>query len=199
MLVVSEEVVSLDERRLLLRHREGDPAAFGELVSLYRSSVFGYLVRSGVPRGHQEDLFQEIFLRVHKSAGQYQSDRALKPWLFAIVTNVVRSHYRKLRVRQLISADPQAVDEAQSALPSSEELSQAQQTARWLEQALKKLPLKHREVIILCAVEKMSPQDAAKALGANLSTVKTNLRRARIDLAKQLQKRDRAASREQSR
>ncbi len=195
----ANQVVSLDERRLLQRHQKGDSDAFGELVSLYRRSVYGYLVRCGVPSAHQEDLFQEIFLRVHHAAARYQPERALKPWLFTIVANVVRTHFRRAKVRRLVRADPSALETAPSAQPSGEELTQAQQTARWLEGALQKLPIVQREALILCALEKMSIQDAATALNTNPNTLKTNLRRARISLADQLRRKNKAEAKESQR
>ncbi|MCZ6726116.1 MAG: hypothetical protein O7A98_02030, partial [Acidobacteria bacterium] len=54
----------VDERRLLLDHREGDDAAFAKLVAAYRAPVYGHLCRCGVPEPERDDLFQEIFLRL---------------------------------------------------------------------------------------------------------------------------------------
>jgi len=79
-----------DERRLLLLHRDGDPGAFVRLVAKYRRPVFSYLVRCGVPVADRDDLFQEVFLRVHAAAAQYQDHRPLHPWLFTVVANAVR-------------------------------------------------------------------------------------------------------------
>ena len=73
--------VPLDETSLLPRHRQGDQYAFPELLECYRSPVYGYLVRCGIGASARDDLFQEIFAKIHRAAASYQSDRPLKPWL----------------------------------------------------------------------------------------------------------------------
>ncbi len=163
-----EPLISLDERKILRRYQGGESAAFEELVLLYRRSVYGYLVRCGVPAHQQEACFQEIFLRVHQTSGSYQGHTAIKPWLFTIVTRVVRAQLRKHRVQKLLRSSKT------SAIP---------QTSTWLEQALGALPLPQREAIALCALEKMSLPDAAVALNTQASALKVNLRKAKLRLA----------------
>ena len=91
-----------DERELLLRHRDGDPSAFPRLVARYRAPVYSYLVRCGVRESDRDDVFQDIFIKVHRAAAQFQSERPLHPWLFTIVANTVRTHHRKQRVKELV-------------------------------------------------------------------------------------------------
>ncbi len=79
------------EEDFLLLHRNGDPDAFANLVAEYRAAVFSYLVRCGVSPQDRDDLFQEIFIRLHGAAGRFDADRPLQPWLFTIVANLVRT------------------------------------------------------------------------------------------------------------
>ena len=60
--------VNIDERRLLPMHSEGYAGAFRELVERYRAPVYGYLVRCGVAPAMRDDLFQDIFMRIHTAA-----------------------------------------------------------------------------------------------------------------------------------
>jgi DNA-directed RNA polymerase specialized sigma24 family protein len=83
-------------------HRDGDAQAFAELVARYRRPVYGYLVRCGVEPAARDDLFQEVFAAIHRGAATYHAERRVKPWVFAIAANVVRSHYRKARGRALL-------------------------------------------------------------------------------------------------
>ncbi len=167
----------LDERSVLQRYKMGDSAAFGELVLLYRRNVYGYLVRCGVPERHQEACFREIFLQVHQASGDYPPESALKPWLFAIVIRVVRAQLRSDRVTALLRAGD---------LPSpgaTSNSSSASQTASWLQQSLRALPLAQREATALCALEKMSLQDAAFALNIQVSALRAQLRKGKLRLA----------------
>ncbi len=190
---VLDEVVHLEERQLLLRHRQGDATAFAELVQLYRSAIYGYLVRCGVPEGERDDLFQEIFLRVHRSAMRYEASRPLHPWIFTIVANTVRNYWRSQRVRELVSGEPpiEVVEEA----PLGSKVAENRQTIAFLERRIAELPTAQREVLLLVSLEGLSLKDASAALATPLNTVKTRLHRARIALARALGARDAAEGR----
>ena len=190
------KVVALDERRLLPRHCGGDISAFGELVAAYRAPVFGYLVRCGIGADVQDDLFQEIFIKIHNAARSYQPDKPLKPWVFTVVANTVRSHYRKLRVRQLVQQGD-APDRASND-PSSQDLVEAHETATWMDRLLATLPFSQREVVALSCIEKLDHKEVSAALGMPVATVKTHLHRARATIAKALARRNRRAGREVS-
>jgi RNA polymerase sigma-70 factor (ECF subfamily) len=189
-------VVALDERRLLPRHCEGDGTAFSELVAAYRAPVYGYLVRCGIGPDARDDLFQEIFIKLHVAAHSYHPDKPLKPWVFTIVANTVRSHYRKLRVRQLVHQNDKP--ERPSPEPSSHDVVEALETAAWMNRVLATLPFSQREVVALSCVEKLDHKEVGAALGMPVATVKTHLHRARATLAKALARRNRRAGREVS-
>lgn len=191
------KVVALDERRLLVRHQQGDAEAFPQLVAQYRRPVYGYLVRCGIESTARDDLFQEVFLKIHAAAASYQPDRPLKPWIFTVVANTVRSHYRKLRVRQLVFLDGGTSDPP-APTPSGEATALAHETAIWMQQALEDLPFTQREVVALCCIESMEQKDVAKVLDMPVATVKTHLHRARAALARKLARRNAQSHREVS-
>lgn len=178
-----------EEAGLLLRHLEGDEEAFAELVARYRAPVFSYLVRCGVAPDDRDDLFQDIFIRVHRAAATYDVGRPLHPWLFTIVANTVRNHLRRQRVRSLVGSVEESV-EPTAGDPGAERVAEARQTMAWLEGQIGRLPLARREVLILASVENLPLQQIAGVLGLPLGTVKTHLRRARLALAEALARRN---------
>ncbi len=179
------KAAAADERQLLLRHREGDREAFTALVAEYRSPVYSYLSRCGVDPEDRDDLFQEIFIKIHRAAASYQAHRPAHPWIFTIVANTVRSHLRKRRVRQLVFADsrqPGSPDVTDPS-PDGERQTAARQTVALVEREIGRLRRVQREVVLLACVEKLALKDVAEALGLPVNTVKTHLRRARLALA----------------
>jgi RNA polymerase sigma-70 factor (ECF subfamily) len=176
------------EAELLAGHLRGEPQAFAGLVAAYRAPVYGYLVRCGVAEDDRDDLFQEIFIRVHRAAPRYDPGRPLHPWLFTIVANAVRNHHRQSRVRRIVfdaAARPESVDPA----PDGEARVQARQTRRWLEAQIGRLPLVQREVLILTCVERLPQKQVSEILDIPVNTLKTHLRRARLALMKKLARR----------
>lgn len=197
--MASDETVApapAPERQLLGRHAAGDNEAFPELMALYRSQIFSYIVRCGVAPSHRDDVFQEVFLTVHRNGKCYDATRPLEPWLFTITANTVRSYFRKQQVRAIVEHDTDRADS--STTYSAADDTVAQETARWVEAEIAKLPLAQREVLTLCCMRDVSQSDVAEILQIPLNTVKTHLSRGRAALAKALVRRNRTIQREAS-
>jgi RNA polymerase sigma-70 factor, ECF subfamily len=195
------DVVPLSDRVLLERHGRGDPQAFAELVRMYEGPVYGYLARLGVPATERDDLFQEVFCKVHRFAARSLPDGAVKPWLFAIAVNAARDSFRRAKVRSIVRLDESAgselADETRHAAPDT--AAEARETAALLDREMAKCSLDEREVLLLVCVEGMSLEETARAVDAPVNTVKTRLRRARLALAEALRRRQLAVQREGSR
>jgi len=183
--------MSDDGRSLLLRHREGDQSAFPCLLQKYRKQVFSYLIRTGVPESFRDDLFQEIFLKVHKHAFSYNEKKLFEPWLFTVVANTARSHFRSHARKEQRTSE---YTDSPALTPSSQSTQEARETEHWLEEQISLLPLAQREVIILCCAQDMLQSHAAKALGIPLNTLKTRLRRAKATLGEALESREKIDS-----
>jgi RNA polymerase sigma-70 factor (ECF subfamily) len=197
----ASNVVALSDRVLLERHLRGDRAAFGELMRIYSSSVYGYLARAGVAANERDDLFQEVFVKVHRALSRGLPDGPVRPWLFAIAVNTARDSFRKARVRSIVRVEERAGDDVadEQRNPRPDRTAEARETAALIEVEIEKLPIDQREVLILCVVEAMSLEDAAAAIGAPVNTVKTRLRRARLSIAEALERRRKIVEREGSR
>jgi RNA polymerase sigma factor (sigma-70 family) len=182
---------------LIAQHLAGDPLAFGELMDLLGPPLFGYLLRSGLPRPEAEDLYQETFLRLHRSARRYDATRSARVWAFAIARNLVRSHFRKRKVRRIMTglwrrapgSDPHAgpleIEAVDPAAGAEQIVGDRQQLAR-VSAALGDLPEGPRQALILCRLQGLSLEETAEVLGAPVATVKTWIRRGRLRLAEAL-------------
>ena len=190
---IESGVVDLEERNWLPRHSRGDRQAFGQLMSAYRGFVLTFLWRYGIGRSDRDDLFQEVFLRIHQAASRYQPSQPLRPWIFTIVLNTVRNHrrdqFRKSRfLTQLFSVTKHRnlTDQYQGA----DHMLEQQSTVRWLESRIKDLPDRQRETLVLSTMKCLRMKDIARVMGLPENTVKTHLRRARLALAEDLGRRE---------
>jgi RNA polymerase sigma-70 factor (ECF subfamily) len=184
------EVARDDGGRLLAAHGNGDGEAFSKLIQKYRRPVYGYLFHCGVPEPDRDDLFQEIFVRVHERARSYDPSRPLHPWLFTVVANAVRTYFRKQSRRLYFFSGPPS-EEVKDGAPDGEALLSERETADWLERAIQALPLSQREVLVLATLENLPLNDIASILELPLNTVKTQLRRARLRLVESYERRTR--------
>jgi len=183
------EGLESDERTWLMRHGQGDTRAFPALLDAYGPRVYGYLVRCGVAEADRDDVCQTVFLKIHSAAANYDSSRPLAPWVFTIVVNTVRDHFRSCSVR-LAPVTNDGLPEVSDPNPGPEHIAAARETITWLEQALLVLPLTQREILVLSTIVGLRQQEIAQSLNLPLNTVKTHLRRARLKLADAMEERE---------
>lgn len=178
-----EEQRDADAMRRLL---DGDESAFDELVRRYTSPIFSLSYRMLGSSEAAEDAVQEIFTKVYRAVGQYDSSKRFFPWLYTIALNYLRSQLRSKKTRMHNRA--LEFDEELSAPGSRDDLPEDQTMRReveeQLQQALQKLKPVYREVFLLRQMEELSVKETARILEIPENTVKTNFRRARGELRK---------------
>ncbi len=176
-------------RTLLERHRAGEREAFVELMTMFSSPVYGYLTRTGVRASERDDLFQEVFCKVHRASQKKMPAGPVKPWILRIAVNTARDHFRRAKVRSVVKLDADA-GEAERPAPGADAELAARETARFLEEAIQRLPIAQREALLLASVAELGVKGAAEVLEVPRETVKTRLRRARATLALAMQRRE---------
>ena len=184
------------DKSLIDAHRQGDPAAFGELVRRYGNSVLGYLTRMSGNREQAEDLFQETFKRVHEKAHTFRGPQ-FKGWLFKIATRVALDGMRQGKRAKAISLNQQldcdnpdsgqlgTVALADNSCNPSEQALKAEQTEQ-VRQAIGSLPSKQRATLVMAYYQQLSYPEVAEVLGCSVGTVKTQMFRALKTLAHKL-------------
>ena len=186
-----------DDDQLIARHLRGDAEAFGELVRRYGPLIWGLTARYGLRREERDDVFQEVFLRLHRGASTYRGGRPLRPWLLAIAVNTTRSYLTRDRSREALAERPEERRVAPD--PDGRQLAEAAETLDFLSEELDRLPLARREVVLLCAVHRLEMADVSAILDLPLGTVKTHLRKGRLALARALERRQASEKREVAR
>jgi RNA polymerase sigma factor (sigma-70 family) len=165
---------------LLLRRRR--PGAFDEVFRRYRDRIWRFLVNLTRQPDRAEDLFQETWLAAARNAHRLSEDTDLGPWLFTIARNKHRNGLRFLandqRKRQGLAAVPPA------ATASPDEATDARRAAARVASGLARLPVAHREVLLLSVQEGMETREIAAVLGLREEAVRKRLSRARAELAR---------------
>lgn len=169
----------------MARLRMGDSAAFDEAYELYRARLFTFLLRLTGRRDVAEDLLQETWLRLARTAQRLRPDTQLLAWLFTVGRNLYVSQRRRLIVdidrRRRLALDMPCAPETPFDRRSRRESTEA------LERALQALPARHREVLLLVGVEGLTPTEAASILSLRPDTLRQRLARARKRLREQLE------------
>jgi len=176
-----------DEHEVVASLKAGSPEAFDRVYQVHRARLFSFLVRMTGRRDLAEDLFQETWMRLASRAHSLADDTRLLPWLFTVARNLYRSHLRwtALDSRRL---DQLSLEPAGSSTVATPYHAAAEsETRRRLETAIASLSPPYREVILLVAVERLRPTEAADILGLKPEALRQRLARARALLAAALE------------
>ena len=176
-----------DDAELLRAYVAGDSHAFAQLYDRYDQACFQFIRRMLRGGDAAEDLHQETWLAVAKSAADFDPRKASFPaWLFTIARHKVWDHFRRQKVAPLASGQEDAAmmvpDPGQTPL----EQVVSRELAERLVSAVEALPLEQRGAFIMFAQAGLSLEEIARATGVAVETAKSRLRYARARLRQAL-------------
>ncbi len=168
---------------LMGRAAGGDPAAFDVLVRRWKNRVFRLALRFFRRPEDAEDVTQEVFMKVYRTAATYRMDAPFEHWLLRISTNACLDRLRSQsrRPEEVLSAiTPDAGAWLDRALGGSAlEALQAEAAKETAAELLATLPPKDRTVLVLLDLEGLSAREVAAATGSTRAAVKVRAMRAR--------------------
>jgi len=178
-----------EDRPIVLGLRRGEAAAFDAAYAKYRARIYAFLLRLAGRRDVAEDLLQETWLKLARSAARLDEETDLAAWLFTVARNEAVSHRRwsLLDLSRIVVWGDEAA--ATAATPAPDERTDASRRVERLEAALARLTTAHREVLLLIAVEGFAHDEAAAILGLRRDALRQRLSRARKELASALEER----------
>lgn len=187
-------MVQANERDLLNRAQQGDEAALAALVHRYQTAVFNVAYRLLGSRQDAEDAAQEAFVRAFRALDRFDRERPFAPWIKRITANHCLNRLEAARARPFIpEADLAAPGETAVTLdkwagsnPTPEQALLAQEQAGQIRLAIAALPPRYRTVIELRHFQQLSYEEIAAVMERPLSSVKSDLFRARKMLAEKL-------------
>lgn len=166
----------------------GEHDAFAILVDRYKDGLLDYLTRMSGSRDRAEDLAQEAFLRLYRSADRYRDEGRLQSYLYTIAGNLLRSEERKRRTWQLVR--PRLAEDREEAgdEPAGESRVLLGELCNLLGREISRLPMGLRAPLVLYEVEGWSYREIADHLHCREGTIKSRIHRGRERLRQRLEK-----------
>jgi RNA polymerase sigma-70 factor (ECF subfamily) len=181
----------VSELDLVRRCQAGDTEAFDELVTRYRTRVFGMIYNMIHSEQDAWDLAQESFVKAWKSIKRFRGHSSFYTWMYRIVMNVTIDWTRKKQIKaggaefddaiKLNQIDPASKTAPKPDALPYETMERSEIRAR-IDRAIAQLSPEHRAVILMKEVEEMQYHEIAEALGCSIGTVMSRLFYARKKL-----------------
>ncbi|MGA2213354.1 MAG: sigma-70 family RNA polymerase sigma factor [Bryobacteraceae bacterium] len=182
-----------DESGLLAKAREGDPAAFSELVNQYSRKIYRLAKHITQNDSEAEDVLQETFLKAFEHLGDFQGQSKFYTWIVRIAVNESLMKLRKRKSDRTVPLD-EPIDTGEDTVvreiavwdENPEQQYSREEIGQILDEAIQSLKPAFRTVFVLRDIEEMSTEEAAEALGISVPAVKSRLLRARLQLREKL-------------
>jgi len=155
----------LSDETLMERYKRGDSGAFEALYERYKDRIYGYLSARITEPSKVNDVFQNTFLKLHKSRSRYKSSFPFKAWIFIICRTVLIDWFRKqgrtpeIPVEEVPTTPPQTTTE-----PETPDLAS--------------LPARQKEAVELRYYEELSFEEIAQRLETSPLNVRQIISRA---------------------
>lgn len=175
--------------------QSGEPEAMEKALALLQETVFSFSMRVCQQREDAEDTMQEVLVKSVPYLSRFKSPKALIVWLYKVAKNRCLMNRRKSRFA------PQQELSLEALMPDRKELETMvqggvnpeafairSQQARWLREAIQKLPPQYRIVLVLRDMEGLTDEEAAEITGLRAGTVRVRLHRARLFVRRELTK-----------
>ena len=182
-----------DETILVAQSREGDTAAFGELVRRYEGKIFRLAQHVTQNREDAEDVLQETFMKAYEHLDQFQGNSKFYTWIVRIAVNQALMKLRRRKTDKSVSID-ETIDTGEDTMvreiaawdEDPEQRFSRDELGGILDTAVQSLEPPYRSVFVLRDIDELSTEETAEALGLSVPAVKSRLLRARLQLREKL-------------
>jgi RNA polymerase sigma-70 factor, ECF subfamily len=183
----------VDEAILVAQSREGDAAAFGELVRRYEGKIFRLAQHVTQNREDAEDVLQETFMKAYEHLDQFQGNSKFYTWIVRIAVNQALMKLRRRKTDKSVSLD-ETIDTGEDTMvreiaawdEDPEQRFSRDELGDILDKAVEGLDPPYRSVFVLRDMDELSTEETAEALGLSVPAVKSRLLRARLQLREKL-------------
>jgi RNA polymerase sigma-70 factor, ECF subfamily len=183
----------VNDADLVEQARQGDTAAFGELIDRHRSAVFRAALAALGSHADAEDAAQEAFIAAYRRLGSFRGDASFKTWLLTIAWHQAINRRRSLtRIWRRIAAAHESeggespLDGLASRDPTPEDAAVDRQLRQAIRSAIRRLTPKLRDALLLAQSGEYTYEEIGTMVNAPLGTVKWRVAEARRIVRQQL-------------
>ena len=177
------------DTHLIRRLQAGETEAFAELYDRYSGLIYGLILRMVRNPAVAEDILQEVFFKVWKSAPTLDAEaRSPGPWLIVVARRHTLDYLRSGQNQRELRSAPLGEQDPPSQLSLAESDFELEERGQLIRNGLERLEARQRQVLEMAYFEGLTQTEMAQALGQPLGTVKSWVRVALKNLKKVLQK-----------
>lgn len=182
-----------DESALVAKAREGDTAAYNQLMTRYSPKIYRLAKHITQHEEDAEDVLQETFLKAFEHLGDFQGQSKFYTWIVRIAVNESLMKLRKRKSDRTVPLD-EPLDTGEDTVvreiavwdENPEQKYSREELGQILDEAVQSLRPVFRTVFVLRDIEELSTEETAEALGISVPAVKSRLLRARLQLREKL-------------
>ena len=176
----------LSDEDLMFEFQNGNNYAFDILVKRYKDQLVNFAYRFLGSRIDAEDVVQETFLRVYKKKSAYKRIAKFSTWIYTITGNLAKTELRRRKRRKIFSLSNMTQDDKDFDIPDVERGPESTTDdairEKIIENAIRSLPKKFKEMIILRDIQELSYEEISNIANIPLGTVKSRINRGRLKL-----------------
>lgn len=181
-----------NDTRLMLRVQQGDEGAFRQIIDLYQKPILGLCFRYVGNQQDAEEVAQDVFIHLYRSADTYRPTAKLSTYLYRIAVNLSLNRIRDRKRKRFFSLDAMREDLHQEPVhpdDSPEQEMERKETQEQVQRALEQLPENQKTAVVLKRFEGLSYEEIAEVMRCSVSAVESLLHRAKLNLAQSMRKR----------
>ncbi|MEP1034094.1 sigma-70 family RNA polymerase sigma factor [Ekhidna sp.] len=162
----------MTDEQLMSLVKAGQLDYLNEVFNRYSKRIYNYFLKSTLERADSDDLTQDLFIRVMKYRNSYKEGHSVQFWIFQIARNMVKDHFRKMKVHRNKFNPVEVMPEVHEENGDVEI-----EREKKLHQAMKSLPDEKRELLVLSKFQGMKYEQIATMRETSVSNIKVQVHR----------------------
>jgi RNA polymerase sigma-70 factor (ECF subfamily) len=180
-----DQAPPLTDEQIMASLAAGDSTSFNEIFDRYYRQMYNFINKQVSDRESVEDLIQEVFMRVFKSAKNFDPEKKFSSWIYKIALNEVKRHWKRTASRQAYSlntplgdegGDSERQDFIEDTRGTPDDRTEQAMFSRNLRQLIDQLPEKQKTVVLLKVDHELTFEEIAEICECPLSTVLSRMR-----------------------